>query len=193
MIMLYLGGGFINKVGPIKSRKDINTIKGILKKENLRNYLMFVIGINTGLKTTDLLNLKFYNLLNEKLEPKEYIRIGKKNYFINNSIVMALQEYMIDINEQDILNRYVFKSRNGSNPIERCQAYRILNNASKKAGLNLRIGTETMRKTFGYHFYMEFGDVKFLQKIFNHSSPHITLEYIGVKERKLKDYKSFNL
>ncbi len=154
---------------------------------------MFVIGINTGLKTTDLLNLKFCNLLYKELVPKEYIEVSGKNYFINCSIEMALYEYLFDIDEEDILNRYVFKSRNGSNPIERCQAYRILNDASTKAGLNLKIGTETMRKTFGYHFYKEFRDIKYLQTLFNHSSPNVTLDYIGIKEKGMQDYKNFNL
>jgi integrase len=80
------------------------------------------------------------------------------------------------------LNEYVFASRqNGGKPITRSMAYRILNGAAKKAGV-LEIGTHTLRKTFGYHFYRRTKDVALLQKIFNHSSPSITLRYIGIDQ-----------
>ena len=47
------------------------------------------------------------------------------------------------------------------------------------------IGTHTMRKTFGYWFYKQTKDVAMLQDILNHSTPQITLKYIGInKEEK---------
>ena len=66
----------------------------------------------------------------------------------------------------------------------------IIREACKKAGLQERIGTHTMRKTFGYHHYQQFKDVVLLQKIFNHSSPQITLRYIGIEQDQI-DY-SYN-
>ena len=60
-------------------------------------------------------------------------------------------------------------------------AYRILNQAARQVGLS-DIGTHTLRKTFGYHFYQRTKDVALLQKVFNHSSPSITLRYIGIDQ-----------
>ncbi|MFL0366188.1 site-specific integrase, partial [Pseudobacillus sp. 179-B 2D1 NHS] len=49
-----------------------------------------------------------------------------------------------------------------------------------------------MRKTFGYHFYQRTKDVAMLQQIFGHSSPSITLRYIGINDemvdRVLEDF-----
>ncbi|MDT0761303.1 tyrosine-type recombinase/integrase, partial [Staphylococcus pseudintermedius] len=45
----------------------------------------------------------------------------------------------------------------------------------------------TMRKTFGYKYYNKTKDVGTLQKMFNHSSPAITLRYIGIEQAELDD------
>lgn len=56
------------------------------------------------------------------------------------------------------------------------------------------IGTHTLRKTFGYHFYMQYKDVAMLQEIFNHSSPDITLKYIGINQDGMdKAIKGFKI
>ncbi|NUK31028.1 tyrosine-type recombinase/integrase [Parageobacillus sp. VR-IP] len=74
------------------------------------------------------------------------------------------------------------KSRNGHNkPIGRSMAYKILRKVAERFHLD-EIGTHTLRKTFGYHFYQQTKDVAMLQEIFNHSSPVITLKYIGVNQ-----------
>jgi integrase len=79
-------------------------------------------------------------------------------------------------------NKYLIKSRNGSNKlIGRSIAYKILRKAAERFHLD-EIGTHTLRKTFGYHFYQQTKDVAMLQEIFNHSSPAITLKYIGVNQ-----------
>lgn len=75
--------------------------------------------------------------------------------------------------------------------LDRVTAYYLIRDACEKAGLQERIGTHSMRKTFGYHHYQQFKDVVILQKIFNHSSPQITLRYIGVEQDQI-DYSYSN-
>ena len=80
---------------------------------------------------------------------------------------------------------FLFKSRKGANKhICRQQAYRILNDAGEKFGLEL-IGTHTMRKTFGYHLYQQTKDITLVQKVLGHSSPEITLVYIGLNRERM--------
>jgi integrase len=66
-----------------------------------------------------------------------------------------------------------------------------MNQAAAAVGLE-DIGTHTLRKTFGYHHYQQNKDVAILQQIFNHSSPSITLRYIGINQdiidRSLEDF-----
>jgi integrase len=64
----------------------------------------------------------------------------------------------------------------------RVQAYRIINEACRSIGITDRIGTHTLRKTFGYHHYQKYKDVAVLQSTFGHSAPSVTLRYIGVND-----------
>lgn len=90
---------------------------------------------------------------------------------------------------------YLFKGRNGENkPINRVMAYMIINQACKKAQITDNVGTHTLRKTFGYHHYQTFHDVAILQYLLNHSSPSITLRYIGITQDNVEDtLKQFEL
>ena len=45
-------------VDPIKDIEKINAIKKKLKKQSQRDLLLFVFGINTGIRVSDLLTLK---------------------------------------------------------------------------------------------------------------------------------------
>ena len=76
---------------------------------------------------------------------------------------------------------YLFTSRKGTKPITRVQAYRILNEVADKLDV-AEVGTHTLRKTFGYWHYQQYKDVAILQDIFNHSSPSVTLRYIGITD-----------
>ena len=93
-----------------------------------------------------------------------------------------LDNYISSKNEDN----YLFESlRTSGNPLERTRAYCILNKAAKTAKLKLKMGTHTMRKTFGFHFYKQTKDIALLQVLFNHSSPSVTLRYIGIDQNVL--------
>ena len=118
-------------------------------------------------------------------------KTGKpKRFKINNRLKDELDKYVDGMND----NEYLFKSQKGENKsINWVQAYRILNDAARKVGL-VEIGTHTLRKTFGYHFYQKTKDVALLQELFNHSSPSVTLRYIGINQDIMgKAIDDFNL
>lgn len=184
----------MNNVDVIKDKNDIEKFKNVLIKGDYRNYLMFIIGINSGLRITQILSLKFSDIMDNEENIFEKVSFRGIDYPLNDCIKNAVKDYKNNSNYDDYKDSYIFKSKRGNNPIERTQAYRILNNACKEAGLNLNFGTHTLRKTFGYHFYMQYKDLKYLQKLFNHSSINTTMEYIGLeqKDEGIK-YSLFNL
>lgn len=105
-------------------------------------------------------------------------KTGKlKRFRINNE----LQEHISKFTIYKDNKMYLFQSRRGADRIHRVQAWKILNAAAKEVGLT-EIGTHTLRKTFGYHFYQKYKDVAVLQEIFNHSSPAVTMRYIGINQ-----------
>ena len=78
--------------------------------------------------------------------------------------------------------------------LDRIQAYKILNKAAKNLNLKIKIGTHSLRKTFGYHHYKKFNNLPLLQKILNHSSSSTTLRYIGLEQDIIDDsYNNFYL
>lgn len=174
----------MNYVQPIRSKEKIEQMKEELKKSGTRDYLLFTFGINIGLRISDIIKLQVKDLLNTNGTIKSHIDIIEekteklKRFKINNSLSDELYQYIKNMNMED----YIFKSRNGINkPITRVRAYTILNNAAKNIGLE-EIGTHTLRKTFGYWFYQQTHDIALLQQLFNHSSPSITLKYIGINQ-----------
>jgi len=153
--------------------------------------MLFVIGINTGLRIGDLLQLKVENVKNKShIIIKEQKTSKNKQILINSNLCKEINKYIEDMAEHE----YLFQSRIGENkPLSRFQAYRILSAAGKEAGLD-RIACHSTRKTFGYHQYKRYKDVALLQKLFNHSSPAITLDYIGITQDIIDDsIEDFNL
>ncbi|SPF53465.1 putative integrase/recombinase YoeC [Candidatus Desulfosporosinus infrequens] len=183
-------------VEPIRDRKKIEAIKKILRGSNLRDYVLFTLGINFGLRVSDLLNLKVSDVLDEKGRVRDRITVrekktGKtKTFPFSDIVIKALKEYLVDT----LSERALFPSRKGGGPITRQQAYRIINDAAKMVGIKGKIGTHTLRKTFGYHAYMSGVDVTRIQSLLNHSSPKETLRYIGITQDELDDvYLNLNL
>lgn len=150
-----------------------------------RDYMLFLIGIYTELRVSDLLQLETQTIieLKQKKKRKEFkIKEGKtkKERMINlTSIFDEVYLYA-----QTIESIWLFPYRKGNKPINKIQTYRKLQKAEDFSGIEF-IGTHTMGKTFGYWFYKQTKDVAILQEILNHSTPQIPLTSIDInKEEK---------
>lgn len=166
-------------VQPIRDKKIIEQFKIELLKSGMRDYMIFVLGINTGLRISDILNLKVCDVKDKTHITITEKKTGKHKRFLVNDMLRAdIDKYIVGMAEHE----YLFQSRKGNNkPISRVQAYRVLNKVADKLGVE-DIGTHTLRKTFGYWHYKTYKDVAILQDIFNHSAPSITLKYIGIND-----------
>ena len=174
-------------VDPIKKSDQINAIKIILQKQSYRDLLLFSLGINTGISISDLLSLKVEDVWTDT-EVKEFLIIhdeksGKtQEFYLNNQVKRVLKNYFAYSNL--VQSDYLFKSKKNNLPITRQQAYRIINQAAKVAGIEGKIGTHTLRKTFGYHAYRKGIAVSILMSILHHQSPTETLNYIGIDKNE---------
>lgn len=140
--------------------------------------MLFVFGINTGLRIQDMLKLRVRDVKGDHIIMREMKTDKQKWLKINPTLKRELKRYTADMDDYDFL----FKSREGKNkPLTRDMAYKIFRKAAKEFGL-VDIGTHTCRKTFGYHMYQKYKDITLVQKIFNHSSPDITMRYIGMDQ-----------
>ncbi len=186
-----------NLVEPIKDKKAIENLEEYLKKQSLRNQLIFVFGCNSGLRISDILSLNVADVENKKYVEIKEKKTGKyKKFPLNEKLQRLIKEYLPERAEN-------YYSLTESEPLflgkkhkrlDRSQVYRFLNDACKNLGIEANIGTHSMRKTFGYFFYQKFHDVALLQKILNHSSPAITMRYIGIAQEEIdSSYKNFEL
>ncbi len=180
----------MNIVQPIRDINKIQQIEAILKKESFRDYILFRLGINSGLRISDILKLKVEDLRNQDYFILREQKTNKPQRLkIQPELKKEIDLYIKDKPDSE----YLFKSRKGNNkPIQRVQAYRIINKVAKRVGLLKEVGTHTLRKTFGYHFYMQYNDknnrgLSILQQIFNHSSTYVTLRYIGIVQDEIDD------
>ena len=170
-------------VEPIRDVNKIRKIEKILAKNSKRDELLFLIGINCGLRISDILNLNVEDVKNKVFIKVREQKTGKiRQIPINKKLKQNIKEYTKNLKEGEPLFTSKYHNR-----LERTYIYKVINNACKKAKVHGIIGTHTMRKTFGYHHYKMFKDVAMLQKIFNHSSPYITLRYIGIEQSKIDE------
>ncbi|AHM56398.1 integrase/recombinase YoeC [Peptoclostridium acidaminophilum DSM 3953] len=180
----------MNFVDPIRDEQTIDDIAAYLKKQSERNYIMFMVGVHSGLRISDILRIKIRDVKNKSSLNIIEKKTGKqKNIPIMPRLRKILNEYCKDKDPDD----YLIKSRqNYNSPISRDMAYKILSKAGEEHGV-FNMGTHSLRKTFGYHFYNQYGDIVMLQQIFNHSHPRITLRYIGMTdestERAINNFK----
>src|SRR5699024_1471977 len=182
----------IYHVEPLRTADEINEMKLAIKRGNKgtpkrpdladRDTLLFLLGINTGLRDNDLVRLKVRDVKDKHIFE---IREGKTNKRREINIGMLqeeIQAYIANKHPDD----YLFASQKGDKSITTTQVYRILTDAADFLGRD-DIGTHTMRKTFGYHHYKQFKDVAILQEIFNHAAPSITKRYIGIRQDEINE------
>lgn len=200
---------------PIKSMDDIIRISQFLiEKKRFRDNMLFIIGINFGLRVSDLRTLRFSHLINDDctfrdrfpiLEKKtKNTRKHQRNRYIsiNTAVVEAVTLYLENTPGVH-LSDYMFRSasNNGCNenkPISKQAVDAVLKGVAKDLGLGNRMATHSLRKTFAYHQMVMSGNdprkLLLLQKMFGHSTAAQTLDYIGITSEEIDEaYRMLNL
>jgi len=187
-------------VEPIRDLKKIEAIKKILLADSTfgkRNHLLFVFGINSGLRISDLLALTISDVMtNGKIKSQITIietKTGKSKTFpLNKNVIKVLEEYLTEMPDKTP-ETPLFKSRKGTKALSRIQAWEILSNAAQVVGIE-NMGTHSLRKTFGYHAHRAGYSIERLQEVFNHAAPSITKRYIGITQDEINEiYINVNL
>ena len=196
----------MNLAQPIKKTKDLENFKGYYKKikPNYRNELLIVLGLNTALRISDILSLKWDDVYDfEKKEYRNHITIieqktGKvSQIYLNSSVLETLREYKVYLRKNNKIiepDTFLFKHSNKNMPITRTQAFRIIKEAADYYEISGVISCHSLRKTFGYHAWKQGVSLALLVTIFNHSSFDITKRYLGIEQDdKDKIFKKIKL
>ena len=209
--------GVSSEVYPLTSEEEIKAVVDVLNKRiesatneskkqiECRNKMLFLVGINLGIRASDLCGLKYNFFIKEdgtfkegySLQPKKTKKTGKyvKLYF-NQTVKKAITDY-IEKYPVDDMDAYLFKSKKGGAITEK-SLWKIIVGLSAEAGIDKNVGSHTLRKTFGYHVWHNADDKEkalvMLMTIFNHSSVATTKKYIGIMDEEIEDvFNSLNL
>jgi site-specific recombinase XerD len=175
-------------VQPIKDKTKIEAMKKILRASTLRNELLFVLGINTGLRISDILALKIADVsMVDRLELREKKTNKKRTIALSKKTCRLIEQYLHIERPEAKAHEPLFHSQKGGKAISRQHAYEILNEAARAVGITERIGTHSLRKTFGYFAYKQGIDLAMIQKLLNHSSQTETLRYIGITQEQMDE------
>ena len=201
---------------PIKSIDDIYKIANyLLDNHRYRDHMLFITGINFGLRIGDLLQLRFNSIINPDMTFKDTFAIleqktkntrkVRKNRYITicDAVIDAVLLYLENAPYEVSLSDYMFRSESNrkskdDKPLDRKTAYRIITGVAADLNLNIKVSTHTLRKTFGYHIMMQSDNSQrqllLLSKIYGHSSTAQTLTYIGItKDEIASTYRALNL
>ena len=194
-------------VMPIKSLDDIQKCKDYFlnqetnyrnKSLNIRNYAIFCLDINIGLRASDLLFLKISDIMSARNTFKNEVSIiesktGKTKIFnICNNAKEAIIMYL-ETRPNYQMDEYLFTSKKSKNePLTPNGLWRIIKKMQNDVGIKQNLGSHSLRKTMGYQkLKMHDNDpyvLATIQKLYNHSSTQTTLRYLGIDQDVIKDF-----
>lgn len=188
----------MNEVQPIRDMEVIVQIQNYLKVTSFRNYIFFSMGIHSGLRVSDLLQLKagavrdqaHINFVAEKTKNRKKKKRKRKKFIIHQDIYRDLMLYIDEMGDDD----YLFPSRQRKKltgakgqPIDRITAYKMISGVAARFGLT-DIGVHSLRKTWGYHLYKDNPmNLALLMDMFGHEDITTTLRYIGITQDSMDE------
>lgn len=177
---------------PIRDYQTLQKFKSYYQSgsPNPRNYALCIMGLNTALRITDILNLQWkhvWDFEHHCFERHLYITEKKNGKPTQIALNQAAQDALLCLyhqaRQQSVKENYIFQSAKGMNqPLSRYQAFRIIKAAANDCGLYEHISCHSLRKTFGYHAWKQGIPPAMLMNIYNHSSYQITKRYLGIEQ-----------
>lgn len=180
---------------PIRNEKELSLFKEYYRTThpNQRNYLLMITGLNTALRISDILKLRWGDVYDFGLQRyREHLCVMEQKtekeslIYMNRNLRDALAEYRscLDKNGRTVEGEtYLFESsKKKGSPISRVQAFRIVKEAAEECHLEGVISCHSLRKTFGYRAWQQGIKPALLMNIYNHSSFRVTVRYLGIEQ-----------
>ena len=188
----------------IKSLNDIRAIQNyFLNAGRIRDYMMFTVGICSGLRVSDLTALKIRDIFNEDMSFKECISIyeqktGKLSSGIDGRCLIteamrsAIKMYIDSVNRTIDMDEYLLWSRKsrkdtGEHVITEEYGWAIMKDAQRALGLHYNIGSHTMRKSAANialcvsdGLDVDMSKLTAIQLILHHSDVRTTMRYLNI-------------
>lgn len=172
---------------PIRNKNQVREIaEYYLRKGQLRNYVLIVLGVHTALRISNLLRLRWedaYDFENGCVRVNICITEKKtkksKIIALNRAAIGALNMLVAKNARKGC---FIIENHKTGKAISRIQAYRIIRTAAEALAFQIRVSCHSLRKTFGYHAWKSGFSPAVIMEIYNHSSLSITRRYLGVTQ-----------
>lgn len=179
---------------------DFKSLIGKLERDREYKFCLLIsIGVFTGLRISDLLQLRFCQFESDILTIQEQKTRKTRRIKINpdlKEIVDRLKSRMVVLDT----DQYIFLNRYGTKPIDKSYVNVKLKEIVKRYDINIdgNVSSHMFRKTLGNRVLRlnnYSGEaVILLMELFGHSSPALTKRYLGLREREIHDvYDSLRL
>lgn len=158
---------------------------------NLRNQAMIELVYATGLRVSELVNLKLQNL---HLTNKMISTIGKggkeRLIPVNDYAIKILRKYIIEARPKLVIptkeQGYVFLNNQGT-AISRQSFFLLLKSMCEKAGITKEVSPHTLRHSFATHLLEAGTDLRLIQEMLGHEDISTTQVYTHLSNQKLKE------
>lgn len=173
---------------PVRSVQNIKAISKLLS-DKPRDLLLWTMGINNGLRASDLVKLKVKQVsrlkVGDTLDITEQKTKKQNILVINKTTHKALANYLKKCRPKN--SEYLFKSRKGTNnPLTSQTVGRLIKGWCQAINLPGQYSSHTLRKTWGYQMRTAFGTgVELMCERYNHSNPAVTMRYLGIADREI--------
>jgi integrase len=178
---------------------DFKSLIGKLERDGEFKFCLLIsVGVFTGLRIGDLLNLKFCQFQGDILEIQEKKTGKTRRIKINPDLKKLVSRLQEKLGTGD--GAYMFLNRYGTKPIDRSYVNVKLKEIFKKYSLHVEgnVSSHLFRKSLGNRV-MKLNNGKnealyLLMDMFSHSSPAVTKRYLGIREREIFSvYDSLNI
>ncbi|MEA3248070.1 MAG: tyrosine-type recombinase/integrase [Nanoarchaeota archaeon] len=169
-----------------KTLPDILTIKEIKRLIEVTTNPKHKLIYGTGLRVSEIINLKKREINFEEGLIKVKLGKGKKDRFVklHESVLLELKNFSKVGNSE-----YLFKSQKGGKLTSKTIQL-ILSNNSKKAEIKKRVYPHLLRHSFATHLLEQGTDLRIIQKLLGHSDIKTTQIYTHISQASIKNIKS---
>jgi len=187
-----------NKSIAVEPIRDVKHVRRIMKmlSDNRRNFALFVLGIHTNLRASDLLKLQYRDVVETDKTIVDGFSIREKKskkikYIPLHSITKKALMGLLPTNGSPIdMDALLFPSRkinqDGDRQMSVIALHGLVKQWCKQAGLKGHYGSHTMRKTFAYRALKTGMRIDILMQMLNHSSMASTLRYTGTTKEDIE-------